>query len=114
MPAPRILQSRTTFSIAHPGAHGAFSLIQRFFGGAKFKVKWGYCMRVFHPGAYLAGPRVNFLDATEDEVIDLARSMMSELAIIICFLAIPPEQKKSLWANIASVDAHLGSNQSIN
>jgi hypothetical protein len=95
-------------------AHGASNLIPRFFGGAKFEVKWGYCMRVFHPGAYLAGAGVNFLDATEDEVIDLARSMISELAIIICFLAIPPEQKKSLWANIASVDAQLGGNQSTN
>ncbi len=71
-------------------------------------------MRVFRPGVYLAGPRVNFLDATEDEVIDLARSMMSELAIIICFLAISPEQKKSLWANIASFHAYLGSSQSTN
>ena len=71
-------------------------------------------MRIFHPGARLAGQRVDFLDATEEEVIDLANSMMGELAIMISFLAIPPEQKKTLWANIDNFKAHLGSGQAQN
>ena len=71
-------------------------------------------MRGFHPGVCLAGPRLNFLDATEEEVIDLAHSMMGELAIMLCFLAMPAEQKKVLWANIASFKAHLGRGQSTN
>jgi hypothetical protein len=65
-------------------------------------------MRVFHPGAFLTGRRVDFLDATEEEVLDLVRSMVSELAIMSCFLAMPPEQKKAVQASIASFEACLG------
>ncbi len=65
-------------------------------------------MRVFHPGAYLAGRRVDFLDATEAEIFELVRSMVSEMAIMSCFLALPLEQKKVVQASIASFEACLG------
>jgi hypothetical protein len=65
-------------------------------------------MRAFHPGAYLAGRRVDFLDATEEEIFDLVRSMVGELAIMSCFLVLPPEQKKVVQASIASFEVCLG------
>ncbi len=65
-------------------------------------------MRVFHPGVYLAGGRVDFLDATEAEIFELIRSMASELAIMSCFLVLPPEQKKVVQAGIASFEACFG------
>lgn len=64
-------------------------------------------MRVFHPGAYLAAKNVNFLDATEEEVIDLARSLVGELSIAMCFLTLTPEKKKKLRASIANFEAYL-------
>lgn len=69
-------------------------------------------MRAFHPGACLTGKSVNFLDATEEEVIDLVRTMVNELAIITCFVAMPPEKKNLLRANIAIFEAYLGCHHS--
>jgi hypothetical protein len=69
-------------------------------------------MKAFHPGAYLAGRKVDFLDATEEEIFDLIRSMASELAIMSCFLVLPPEQKKLVQASIASFGACIGVGQS--
>jgi hypothetical protein len=54
-----------------------------------------------------AGNRLNFLDATEEEVNALARSLLSELSIIASCLALPDGQKKTLKANIAAFEAYL-------
>ena len=64
-------------------------------------------MITFNPGAYLPGGDVNFLDATEEEVIEFVRSLLSQLEIMTCCLAIPSEQKKILKANIGCVEAYL-------
>jgi hypothetical protein len=52
--------------------------------------------------------RLNFLDATEDEVIDLVRSLVCELSIMTCFLTLPPEKKRALQTSIASFRTFLG------
>jgi hypothetical protein len=69
-------------------------------------------MSRFYPGAFLAGRNINFLDATEEEIFDLVRSMAGELIIMSCFLTLPPEQKKAVQASIASFQAYLGNQQS--
>ncbi len=69
-------------------------------------------MRVFHPGVCLAGKNVNFLDATEEEVIDFARSLVGELAIVTCFLQMTPEKKNAIRASIACFEAYLASRAS--
>ena len=66
----------------------------------------------FYPGAWLAGRRVNFLDATEEEIFDLVSSMAGQLTIMSCFLTLPPEQKEAVRASIASFQAYLGDQQS--
>lgn len=50
---------------------------------------------------------VNFLDATDEEVADLVRSMVNQLAIMSSCMVIPPEKKKTLNANIVSFEAYL-------
>jgi hypothetical protein len=65
-------------------------------------------MRAFHAGARRVSRKVNFLDATEEEIFELVRSMANELAIMSCFLVLPPEQKKVVQASIASFGACLG------
>lgn len=50
---------------------------------------------------------VNFLDATEEEAVDLVRSLMNQLAIMSSCMVIPHEKKKSLDANIVSFEAYL-------
>jgi hypothetical protein len=50
---------------------------------------------------------VNFLDATEEEAIDLVRSLMNQLAIMSSCMVIPSEKKKSLNASIVSFEAYL-------
>jgi hypothetical protein len=69
-------------------------------------------MSRFYAGACLAGRNVNFLDATEEEIFDLVRSMAGELVIMSCFLILPPEQKQAVQASIASFQAYLGNRQS--
>jgi hypothetical protein len=64
-------------------------------------------MKVFDPRTCPLGGRVNFLDATEEEVIDLVRAMVSQLAIMASCLAVPAEQKKTLRADIAKFEAYL-------
>ncbi len=60
-------------------------------------------MTDFEPG----GRGVNFLDATEEEVADLVRSLVSQLDIMASCLAMPSEQKKTLKASIANFEAYL-------
>lgn len=79
--------------------------------GAKLEVGWGVVMRAVRTGARLASRRVNFLDATEEEIFELIRSMVNELTIMSCFLVLPPEQKKVVQASIASFGAYLGVDQ---
>jgi hypothetical protein len=52
--------------------------------------------------------RLHFLDATEEEVMELVRSLMCELSIMSCFLALPPEKKRAIQTSIASFRAFLG------
>jgi hypothetical protein len=86
---------------------GAFKLVSSF-RLRKVEADWGYSMRGFHPAACLAGKGINFLDATEEEVLDLVRSLVSELSIMTCFVTMPPEQKKVIRASIDSFEAYLG------
>ncbi len=51
---------------------------------------------------------MNFLDATEEEVVDLVRSLVNQLAIMSSCMVIPVEKKKTLTANIVSFEAYLG------
>ena len=64
-------------------------------------------MRGFDQGTLLGGKRVHFLDATEEEVVDLVRSLVIQLEIMASCLAMPPQQRKLLRANIASFQAYL-------
>ncbi len=58
-------------------------------------------------GLLLGGKPVHFLDATEEEVLDLVRSLLMQLEIMASCLAMPPEQRKTLQANIAIFEAYL-------
>jgi hypothetical protein len=64
-------------------------------------------MKGFDRAALLGGKRVHFLDATEEEVVDLVRSLVIQLEIMASCLAMPPQQRKLLRANIASFQAYL-------
>jgi hypothetical protein len=64
-------------------------------------------MRDFHPQMRLIDRRMNFLDATEEEVVDLVRSFVNQLAIMSSCLDMPTEQRKTLRSNIASCEAYL-------
>ncbi len=64
-------------------------------------------MRSVDQGALLGGKRVHFLDATEEEVVDLVRSLLTQLEIMASCMAMPPQQRNVLRANIASFDAYL-------
>jgi hypothetical protein len=64
-------------------------------------------MKGFDRGALLGGKQVHFLDATKEEVVDLVRSLVIQLEIMASCLAMPPQQRKLLRANIASFQAYL-------
>ena len=64
-------------------------------------------MRGFDQGTLLGGKRVHFLDATKEEVVDLVRSLLVQLQIMASCMAMPPQQRMMLWANIASFEAYL-------
>ena len=64
-------------------------------------------MKGFDRAALLGGKRVHFLDATEEEVVDLVRSLVIQLEIMASCLAMPPQQRKLLRAKIASFQAYL-------
>jgi len=64
-------------------------------------------MRGFDQGTLLGGKKVHFLDATEEEVVDLVRSLVIQLEIMASCLAMPTQQRKLLRANIASFQAYL-------
>jgi hypothetical protein len=51
--------------------------------------------------------KMNFLDATEEEIVDLVRSFVNQLAIASSCIAMPAERRKMLKANIASFEAYL-------
>jgi len=51
--------------------------------------------------------KINFLDATEEEVADLVRSMMNQLAIMSSCLAMPTEERRRLKTNIDHFEAYL-------
>ena len=64
-------------------------------------------MRGFDQGTLLGGKKVHFLDATEEEVVDLVRSLVSQLEIMASCLAMPTQQRTLLRANIARFQAYL-------
>ncbi len=64
-------------------------------------------MQGFDHGMLLGGKRVHFLDATEEEVVDLVRSLLVQLQIMASCMAMPPQQRMMLWANIAGFKAYL-------
>jgi hypothetical protein len=64
-------------------------------------------MKGFDRRALLGGKQVHFLDATEEEVVDLVRSLVIQLEIMASCLAMAPQQRKLLRANIASFQAYL-------
>ena len=64
-------------------------------------------MRGFDQGTLFGGKRVHFLDATEEEVVELVRSLLIQLGIMASCMAMPPQQRAILRANIASFEAHL-------
>ncbi len=64
-------------------------------------------MRDSHQGTWLGGKRVHFLDATEEEALDLVRSLIDQLEIMASCLAMPPQQRETLKANIATFEAYL-------
>ena len=64
-------------------------------------------MRGFDQGTFLGGKRVHFLDASEEEVVDLVRSLLIQLQIMASCAAMSPQQRKTLRANIASFEAYL-------
>jgi hypothetical protein len=64
-------------------------------------------MRGFDQGTLLGGKKVHFLDATEEEVVDLVRSLVSQVEIMASCLAMPTQQRTLLRANIASFQAYL-------
>jgi len=64
-------------------------------------------MRGFDQATLLGGKKVHFLDATEEEVVDLVRSLVIQLEIMASCLAMPTQQRKLLRANIASFQAYL-------
>ena len=69
-------------------------------------------MRTFNLGACLAGVDVNFLDATEEEAIELVRSLLNQLEIMTCCAAMPSEQRQILKAHIHRVEAYLNCRRS--
>jgi hypothetical protein len=64
-------------------------------------------MRDFHLHAFPKAGTVNFLDATDEEIADLVRSLVDQLAIMSSCLAMPAEQRKALRTNIARYEAYL-------
>jgi hypothetical protein len=62
----------------------------------------------FSPAKRPVPRAINFLDATEEEVVDLARSLVCELSIMSSFLILAPEKKEAIHANIAAFRAFLG------
>jgi hypothetical protein len=64
-------------------------------------------MRGFDQCTLLGGKKVHFLDATEEEVVDLVRSLVIQLEIMASCLAMPAQQRKLLRANIARFQAYL-------
>ncbi len=64
-------------------------------------------MQGFDHGTLLGGKRVHFLDATEEEVVDLVRSLLVQLQIMASCMAMPPQQRMMLRANIAGFKAYL-------
>ncbi len=62
-------------------------------------------MKAIERGISLGG--MHFLDATEEEVFDLVRSSLMQLEIMASCLAMPPQQRKTLMANIAYFEAYL-------
>jgi hypothetical protein len=64
-------------------------------------------MRDSDPCMIPPGRKVNFLDASEEEILDLVRSLLSQLTIMSSCLTMPTEQKKTLKSNIASFEAYL-------
>ncbi|HXW22648.1 MAG TPA: hypothetical protein VEK14_07030 [Rhodomicrobium sp.] len=79
---------------------------RRIHAGTKLETRWAKDMRRFDQGALLGG-KVHFLDATEEEVVDLVRSLLFQLEIMASCLAMPPQQRKMLRANIGSFEAYL-------
>ena len=65
-------------------------------------------MKRFKPSVGSLSHRINFLDATGEEVMELVRSLVCELSIMTCFLTMTPEKKKVIEANIASFRTYLG------
>jgi hypothetical protein len=64
-------------------------------------------MSDFHSPARPSEGTMNFLDATDDEIVELVRTLINQLAIMSSCLAMPTEQKKAIRANIASFEAYL-------
>jgi hypothetical protein len=64
-------------------------------------------MRGYDQCTLLGGKRVHFLDATEEEVVDLVRSLVIQLEIMASCLDMPSQQRKVLRANIACFQAYL-------
>lgn len=54
-----------------------------------------------------AKPSVNFLGATDEETVEFIQSMLRELAVMMCFVAMPSEAKKKISDTIALFEAHL-------
>jgi hypothetical protein len=52
--------------------------------------------------------RLDFLDASDDEIRDLVRSLMHELSILSGFLALPTDRKTAIETKIAWFRAFLG------
>ncbi len=61
-----------------------------------------YCAR-----AACFGMHANFLDATEEEVADLLHSLLQELSIKVCFVAMPAERRKTIKQAIAVFETYL-------
>jgi hypothetical protein len=66
----------------------------------------GY-MRDFDSRARPTERKVNFLDATEEEIVDLVRTFVNQLAIASSCLAMPAERRETIEANIASFEAYI-------
>ncbi len=54
-----------------------------------------------------AGRKVDFLDASEEEAVDLVRSLLGQLAIMASCLSMSAERRETLKANIAHFEAYL-------
>ena len=53
------------------------------------------------------GDKPVFLDATEEEMIELIQSMLKELELTTYFLEMPTERRTYIEATIAAFDAYL-------